>query len=220
MLGTCWLLTPTALSELPVGSVVLLAFLLYDFGALMVFGDFFWWGFTARQARYDHHLFWPSPGDSPEVGKAMRMQPLLANAWWITVYLALTLVLLSWDSLLVVPLALGFIVIGYLVTIAAAIGSRAGVRKIIDGSRRQRLARLRHRIDAFESRFEDLSRKESARLRDLLFLHNAIRDAPTSSPHGSTLARTAAALILPTIMFVVTVFGEVSAERFLDAILP
>jgi hypothetical protein len=32
--------------------------------------------------------------------------------------------------------------------------------------------------------------------------------------------RTAAALILPTIMFVVTVFGEVSAERFLDAILP
>jgi hypothetical protein len=148
------------------------------------------------------------------------MGPLVANAWWITVYLALTLVLLSWDSPVVVPLALGFIVIGYLVTIAAAIGSRAGVRKIIDRSRQQRLSRLRLRIDEFESRFEDLSRKESAQLRDLLFLHNAVRDAPVSSTHGGTLTRTAAALIVPTIMFVITVFGEVSAQRFLDAILP
>jgi hypothetical protein len=32
--------------------------------------------------------------------------------------------------------------------------------------------------------------------------------------------RTAVGLTIPTIMFLATVFGEVYAERFLDAILP
>jgi len=50
-------------------------------------------------------------------------------------------------------------------------------------------------------------------------LHNTIRDAPTTSTTQS-LVRAAAGLIVPTIVFVITVFGEVSAERILDAILP
>ena len=79
---------------------------------------------------------------------------------------------------------------------------------------------LRQRIDTFESRFADLSPDESEHLRDLLFLHDKIRDAPKTSATARTLLSASAALILPTIMFVVTVFGEVSAERILDAILP
>jgi len=78
---------------------------------------------------------------------------------------------------------------------------------------------LRHRIDAFGRRFADLSPEESERLRDLIDLHNTIRDAPTTST-THTLVRAAAGLIVPTIVFVITVFGEVSAERLLDAILP
>ncbi len=78
---------------------------------------------------------------------------------------------------------------------------------------------LRNRIDTFESRFADPSPEESERLRDLLLLHNTIRDAPTTSTTQS-LVRAAAGLIVPTIVFVITVFGEVSAERILDAILP
>ena len=84
-LGVSWLLTPTGMSELPAGSIVLLAFLLYDFGALMVFGDFFELAFTARLARYDHDLFWPSPADSPEVRKAMQIWNVRSLAFWITV---------------------------------------------------------------------------------------------------------------------------------------
>jgi len=223
MLLACVLFTPAALSELPAGTIVLLAWLLYDFGATPVYwGNVFQRAFMAREARYDHQLFWASPADSPEVHKVMRkttIQGFIAGGW-ITVFLVLAVVLVSWDSPLVLPLAVGFVVIGYLTTFGLAFSNRASVRRIIERSRNQRLAVLRQRIDTFESRFADLSPDESEHLRDLLFLHDKIRDAPKTSATARTLLSASAALILPTIMFVVTVFGEVSAERILDAILP
>jgi hypothetical protein len=223
MLLAGWLFAPTALNEVPAGSIVLLSLLLYDFGALPIWSNnLVNWATMARQARYDHHLFWPSPADSPEVDKEMRRAIVQASTagMWITAFLVLTAVLVSWDSPLVLPLAVGFVVIGYLTTIGLAVSNRASVRKIVERSRQQRLAVLRHRINTFESRFADLSHEESERLRDLLFLHGEIRDAATTPAHARTLLRTAAALIVPTIAFVVTVFGEVSAERLLDAIFP
>jgi hypothetical protein len=219
MLGAGWLVAPTGMNELPAGSIVLLALLLFDFGALMVFGDFLEWAFMARLARYDHHLFWPSPADSPEVRKAMQMLNVRTLAFWITVFLVVTLVLVPWDSPVVVPLAVGFIVMGYLATIGAALGTRACVRKIVERARHQQLERLRQRINPYRSRYTELSPPESEQLRGLIDLHNTIRDAPTTST-TRTLWRTAAGLIVPTIVFVITVFGEVTAERFLDAILP
>ena len=117
------LFTPVALRELPAGSIVLLAWLLYDFGRTSIYwGNLFYWAFMAREARYDHHLFWPSPADSPEIQKAMRRttQQGFVTGWWITFLLVLTVVLVGWDSPLVLPLAVGFVVIGYLTTIGAA----------------------------------------------------------------------------------------------------
>jgi hypothetical protein len=223
MLLVCGLFTPAALSELPAGSIVLLVWLLYDFGKTPIYwGVFINWSFIAREARYDHHLFWPSPADSPEVQRAMRKttEQGYAAGLWITIFLVMAVVLVGWDSRLVLPLAVGFIVIGYFATIGAALGWRASVRKIIERSRQQRLALFRSRIDAFESRMVDLLPEESEQLRDLLFLHDRIRDAPTSPTDAHTVVRTAAGLLIPTIAFVITVFGEVSAERLLDAILP
>jgi hypothetical protein len=223
MLLACGLFTPAALSELTAGSLVLLAWLLYDFGTTPIYwGVLFNWTFIAREAHYDHHLFWPSPADSPEVQRAMRKTTEQGSAagLWITGFLVLTVVLVGWGSPLVLPLAVGFLVIGYVATIGAALGWRASVRKIIERSRQQRLALFRSRIDAFEPCMVDLSHEESEQLRDLLFLHDKIRDASSSPTTARTLMRTAAALIVPTIMFVITVFGEVSAERFLDGILP
>ncbi len=219
MLGAGWLSAPTGMGDLPAGSIVLLALLLFDFGALMVFGDFFEWAFTARQARYDHHLFWPSPADSPEVRKAMQMWNVRALTFWITAYLVLTLILVSWDSPVMVPLAVGFIVIGYLTTIGTALGDRAGVHKIVERARHQQLEGLRRRIDPFRSRYTELSPSESEQLRNLIDLYTTIRDSPTTS-NSHTFWRSTAGLIVPTIVFVITVLGEVSAERLLDAILP
>jgi hypothetical protein len=220
MLGASWLIAPTAISELPAGSIVLLALLLYDFGAVAV--NPIGWVVMAREARYDHHLFWPSPIDSPEVQKAVRMTNLFgfATGFWMTVYLVLALVLVSWESPLVLPVAVGFIVLGYLTTIGSTLGHRASIERIVQRARNQRLEGLRHRIETFEPRHADLSLQESELVRGLIDLHNMMRDAPTTPTATHTLIRASVGLIVPTIMFVVAVFGEVYAERFLDAILP
>jgi hypothetical protein len=223
MLFAAGLVAPAALRELPVGSIVLLASLLYDFGGFIVYGgSLVNWALMAREARYDHHLFWPSPADSPEVREAMGRatgQGFGAGGW-ITVYLVLTVVLVSWASPLVVPLAVGFILIGYLTTFGLALSNRGSVRKIVERIRDGRLAVLQQRIDTFGPRFADLSPQESEQLRGLIDLHNMIRDAPTTPTTTHTVLRAAAGLIIPTIIFAVTVFGEVYAERVLDAILP
>lgn len=223
MLVSGWWLAPDAMGELPVGTIVLLAWLLFDFGASVIyFGIFLNWAFLAREAKYDHHLFWPSPADSPEVKKAMRQVTTQGSAtgFWITAFLVLTVVLVSWDSPLVVPLGAGFIVIGYFALFGAAFKNRSSVQRIVQRVREQRLEGLRERIDGFEPNYADLSREESQELRDLLFLHHEIRDAPSTPTTARTVLHTAVGLIIPTILFLATVFGEVYAERFLDNVLP
>jgi hypothetical protein len=79
---------------------------------------------------------------------------------------------------------------------------------------------LRDRIDEFGPRFADLSAREAERLRDLMEVHNMIRDAPGTPTTARTLITTAVGVIVPTVMFLITVLGEVYAERFLDTILP
>jgi hypothetical protein len=223
MLTAGWWLAPDALGELPAGSIVLLALFMFDFGSTVIYWSILMGlAFMAREARYDHHLFWPSPADSPEVQKAIRT---VANQGfftgiWITVYLVLTIVLVTWDSPLVVPIGTGFILIGYLATFGAAFRNRASIQKIVQRVRERRLQGLRERIDDFGPKYNDLSPQESQQLRDLLFLHHDIRDAPTTPTTTRTVIHTAVGLIIPTILFLATVFGEVYAERFLDAILP
>ncbi len=155
MLLAGWLSAPTALGDLPAGSIVLLALLLYDFGALPIWSNnLVNWAIMARQARYEHHLFWPSPADSPEVGKEMGRTIFQASTagMWITFFLVLSAVLVSWDSPLVLPLAVGFVVIGYLTTIGLAVSNRASIRKIVERSRQLRLAVLRQRINTSSNR--------------------------------------------------------------------
>jgi hypothetical protein len=220
LLAACWVFAPTGLSEVPAGSVVLLAFVLYDFGVMSA--NPFEWGLIRRQARYDHHLFWASPVDTPEVQRAMRMTTIwgLATGLWVTIYLMLTLVLVSWDSPLVTPLAVGFIALGYLTTLGWAFGVRAAIQQIVRRSRLQRLAVLQARLEDYESRLADLRPEEAEQAKHLIDLHAAIRDAPSTPGTASTLARAAAGLVVPTIAFIITVLGEVSAERILDAIVP
>lgn len=222
MLAAVWLFAPTGMSDLPAGSLVLLAFLLYDFGSGAVFANLVDVLFMAREARYDHHLFWVSPVDSPQVQAELRMMSFLSFGvgMWVTLWLVLSVVLVSWASPLVPPLAVGFIVIGYVTTFGSAIAIRGSVRKIVERIRAQRLATLQRRIETFESRFADLSPQDSGQLRGLIDLHNVIRDAPTSPTRTHTLMHAAAGLIIPTILFVLTVFGEVYTERVFDAILP
>jgi hypothetical protein len=223
MLTLGWLLAPDALAALPAGSIVLLALLMIDFGSTVIYWSILVGAaFIARVVRYDHRLFWPSPADSPAIHKAMRKVTgeAFATGIWITIYLLLTVVVVTWDSPLVVPLGGGFILLGYLATLGAALSGRAGIQKIVQRAREQRLRGLQERIDDFGPTYADLSPEESQQLRDLLFLHDKIRDAPATPTTARTVMHTAVTLIIPTILFLATVFGEVYAERFLDAILP
>lgn len=214
---------PAGIQELPLGSVVVLAFLVYDLAEGVVYaGNLVDLPFMAREARYDHHLFWLSPADTPAIQKQMRMLRIWP-VWFgiqITVYLGLAVLLVTWDSPLVPPLALGFVVVGYLTTISSALSHRASIRRIIRRSKDRHLETLQKRIDPFKSHYTELSARQSEQLRALIDLHNMIRDAPTAPTTTRTLIRAAVGLIIPTIMFIITVFGEVYAERFLDAILP
>jgi hypothetical protein len=108
-------------------------------------------------------------------------------------------------------------VLGYFTSTGSVLGFRASIQKIVQRARHQRLQGLPHRIEAFEPRYTNLSSQESEQLRDILALHNMIRDAPTTT---HTLMHAAVGLIIPTVLFVLAVFGEVYTERILDAILP
>lgn len=220
MLLGCWRVAPTGLTELHPGSLVLLAFLLYEFGTL-AFTQLFWWRLVKRESGYDHRLFWLSPADSAEIRTAMQRMPVQSLEFGGTFTLLMVLggVLTSWESPLVLPLGVGFLVIGYLTTIGSSLGDRAAIRRIIERARDQQLDRLQQQIDPFESRYAQLTPGESEQLRTLVDLHNVIRDAPTTST-THPLVRAAAGLLVPTIVFVITVFGEVSAERILDGLLP
>lgn len=221
LFGTWWL-APKALSELHPGSVVLLALVLYDFGANIIGTSFFDLPFMAREARYDHRLFWPSPVDTPEVQKAIRTITLMGfvTGVWITIYLILALILAGWDAPFLVPISAGFVLLGYLTVFVLTLSVRASIQRIVQRARDRELCGLRRRIAFFESRYPELSPDEAGQLLYLIDLHDRIRDAPTTPTTTHTAAHTAVGLILPTIMFVVTVFGEVSAERLLDTFLP
>ena len=217
------LVSPTAFGDLPTGSIVLLALLFYELGETIVYsGSLVDIRFISRQARYDHELFWPSPADSPEVQRAMR--PLVTAPIFyglvVTLGLVLAASLVSWSSPMAVTLAVSLGAACYLVTIYTALRHRSIIKKIVQRARDRHLGRLQNEINLFRSRYTQLSQEESERLRGLIDLHHTIRDAPASPTTTYALSRAAAGLIVPTIMFVITVLGEVSAERFLDAVLP
>lgn len=216
------LVAPAALAALPAGTLVLLALVVFDVGPVIVYEGMVQMAFWSREARYDHDLFWPSPVDSPEVQKAIRMNTVtgVATGVWTTIYLILAVVLVSWSSPLVLPLAVAFLVICYLTTVLQVISVRGSIQTIVERARRRRLQGLQNRIAAFGSRYDELSPDEWTRLRGLLDLHNMVRDAPSTPTAAHTLVRAAVGLIIPSLLFVVTVFGEVYAERILDSILP
>ena len=223
MMGASWLVSPEGMSDLPAGSIVLLALVLYEFGVATVYwGSLINWALLAREARYEHDLFWASPADSPEVRKIYRKTSTQGSgqAVWISIYLVSAVLVVSWSSPVVLPLAVGFVVIGYLTAIGFAVANRATVGRIVERIRQQRLQGLQSRIEEFGPRYAHLSPKESQELRELLVLHDRIRSVPVAPSTTHVVIRNVAGLILPTIMFIITVFGEVSAERFLDAILP
>jgi hypothetical protein len=220
ILLACFLVTPEGMGELPAGSIVLLATLLYEVGEL-AFISLFYVPFIAREATFDHRLFWLDPVNSSEVRDEMRAwaQFELARGVITTITLALAVVLVSPTSPVLLPLAAGLTLMGYVTTFASMAAVRSGVRKIVQRVRDRHLTLLQDRIDSYSPRFGELAAAESEELEHLIALYNSLRDAPSSPKRTESLGHAVVALIVPTVMFVITVFGEVYAERFLERFL-
>ncbi len=79
---------------------------------------------------------------------------------------------------------------------------------------------LQARLEVYEPGSGTRAASEPGEFDQLITLYVALRDASTHPRWTTSLGQTAVALLVPTLMFVITVFGEVSAERLLERILP
>jgi hypothetical protein len=221
ILTGCWSASPEGMRALPAGSIAVLAMLLYDLGEITVIavvGSVF----GRRQASCDHRLFWLDPANTLEVQQQMRVT-VLGTVWFglqATVALVLAIVLVSPSSSVVLPLAIGITLIGYATILTTMIDERSSIMRIIRRSRDRHLTILQERLAAYEPDSGKPVPPESGDLDRLIVQYNALRDTSTSLRWTRSLGQTVMALLVPTLMFIITVFGEVSAERLLERILP
>lgn len=217
----CLLWASAGVTELPIGSLALLAVILYEVGEV-AFRSLWSSLLMARESRYDHELFWLNPMESVEVRQELRTWAATEfdRGLAITFSLVLAAILVPLDSPVILPLTAGIVVMGYLTTLVSMILVRSSVRTIVTGVQARNLASLQHSIDSFGPRLDKLSSQEYERVERLITLHDMIRNASVSPLRTRTLAHAALGLVIPTAVFALTVFSEVYAERFLDRILP
>jgi hypothetical protein len=220
LFAVCVLLAPDALRALPVGSTVVLAIILFEVGELT------FWSLAAvalvrHESGLDHDLFWPDPVASVEVQAQLRAWSELevGRGTVVTLYLGLAIVLVGWDSPLVVPLAVGLVATGYLMTLVSTLAMRRGIGRIVARVRDRHLASIQQQLDAYEDRLARLTPTDHDEVQQLLALHDRVRNAPTRPKRSQSAAHAVAALLIPTVMFVLTVLSEVSAERLLEGLL-
>ena len=176
----------------------------------------------ARLGRCDHHLFWLSPVDSDPirrmpaaVGRNMNYVGLLN-----TQYLAFAVVLVSFDSALVLPVVAVFTSTGYVTIAVVVLSVRRAVRTISTRIRDSDLAALEGRIDGFGTRLGSLTPAENDELRHLIETYRTVRDAPTVPGASETFGHAAKALVISTIGLLIAVLSEVYAERLLNQLVP
>ena len=223
VLAACVVVAPGELSAVHVGSLALLAVILYEFGEAVVGSVVFVAPFRLKEAHYLHRLSWLNPLDSPPVQQMLHAwgRAILMLGWATALYFVLAVVLLEPDSVtvLLAPIV-GFAIIALIVTVGGLVAVRSGVRSIVRLTRAQTLRRLQHRIDEYEPRLEALTPTEWQQLQGLVATYAAARDAPTSPSSEQTLGRAVGALAIPAIGFLLAVLAEVYAERLLDQIMP
>lgn len=223
VLLACALVAPGQLRAVHVGSLVLLATLLYEFGEAVVGSVLHFAPFMLKESHFAHRLSWLSPLDSPPVQEMLHAwgYAITVLGTYTAVYFVFAVVLLEPASVtvLLAPVA-GFAMVALAVTLGGLVGLRSSVRRIVRHTRDETLQRLQGLIDSYEPRLEDLPPAEWQQLQSLIATYAAVRDAPTSPSGEQTLGRAAGALAIPALGFLLAVLAEVYAERLLDQILP
>lgn len=218
----CALTAPTALTALPVGSIVLLSVLAYEIGEIAFFTVGFMTPLLLREARFDHELFWLDPLGSKPVRRVLQ-------AWagsvgfvgvGLTGYLLLAVVLVTPGSPLLLPVVAAFTIAGYVAMLIVLVGLRRSISTIAARVRDESTETLQHRIAAYRGRLDSLAPHEAEELDRLMRMYETVRSASTTPSTSATLGHAARAMLVPTLTFLLAVSSEVFAERLLDQFLP
>ena len=100
VLAACALLAPGELRAVHVGSLALLAVVLYDFGEAVVVTVLAIAPFALKEAHYPHRLSWLNPLDSPPVQKMVHAwgHAMVLLGWSTALYFVLAVVLLRYAA--------------------------------------------------------------------------------------------------------------------------
>ena len=222
VLAATALVAPDEFRDLHPGSLALLGYLLYEFGESESMRMIYFMLYV-RESRYVHRLSWLSPFDSPPVQSLLSIwrQTAVGGGVMMTMTFILAVILIAPTSVtvLLAPVA-GFTLVALVLDAASVMSVRTSVQRIVGHTRDATLARLRHRIDSFEPRLEDLTPQEYAQLTDLIATYAAAREAPTGPSRAQSLGHAVTALAIPALAFFLAVMSEVYAERLLDQFLP
>jgi hypothetical protein len=222
VLGATAVVAPDEFRTLHPGSLALLALLLYEYGESASM-RFIFFMLYVRESRYRHRLSWLSPFDSQPVQSFLSIwrQAAIGGSVMMSMSFVLAVILIAPASVtvLLAPVA-GFTLVTVVLDMASVMSVRTSVQRIVRHTRDATLDRLRHRIDSFEPRLEDLRPQETEQLQGLIATYAAVRDAPTGPSGAQTFGHAVTALAIPALAFFLAVMSEVYAERLLNQVLP
>ena len=214
-------LSTGALGELPIGSLVLLAMILYQTGEI-VSGSLIMIPVARLEASCAFRTYWRSPVDSPWIQESDEGQKKseFIRGLAVTGLLVPVLILLLPGSDVLVPAAVAVVSAGYVAILVSAIGTRIFLQRIVKEAKAARMEAIQRRIDAFDPLLLELTEQEFTELERLAKVSDMIRDSPTRLRMMGTVTRVLGSVIIPTIGFVVTVILNQYAGQAFEKVLP
>lgn len=165
----------------------------------------------------DYEVYRLSPLDSVAMRRAMRgsTQIGLIVSLVATLFIVGFVVLLEDRPIMVSRVGLLLLGLAYLATLAGLLMPRLAIKSIVLKEKESELLPLQNHLDSLVKRARELNEDGYKELKRLKETHDAIRDANEEVLPLRAIGRLAGALILPTMTFLFTRFGE----SFLQGIL-
>jgi hypothetical protein len=174
--------------------------------------------YVLRECNYDTYRL--SPLDSVAMRRTIRGSSQLGLLVSVvaTMFICGFVVLLGDRPIMVTQVGLLLLGLAYVATLAGVLLPRLAIKSIVQAQKEQALVPLQRRIEALAARVGELTDEQYTKLKRLKEAHDTIRDATEEVLPLRALGRLAGALILPTLTFVGSRFGETILQRLLHQI--
>lgn len=165
----------------------------------------------------DYELYGPSPLDTVAVRRAIRGSSQLGFLVSLiaTTFIVGFVALLEDRHTVVMQLGLFLVGLAYLATLAGVLLPRISINAVALRDKERRLLPLQHELSALAARMGDLTEAQYARYRRLKEVHDTIRDANEEVLPLRALGRLVGALVIPTLTFIASRFGETILQTLL-----